>query len=75
MPFVVIALIDTLALNRNCSENYEFVQAVCHFTHDTANNQQTIRGEGNKIYSLYVAEAAPLRVALSEDVRAKITEA
>lgn len=52
---------------RNRSENYEFFQAVSHFTHETSPNKQLTTEGARKIYNLYVVEAAPLRVALGDE--------
>lgn len=53
---------------RNRSENYEFFQAVSHFTHESCSNKQLTTDSARKIYNLYVSEAAPLRVALGDEI-------
>lgn len=52
---------------RNRSENYEFFQAVSHFTHETTTNCQLTEA-ARKIYQLYVSETAPLRVDLDDGI-------
>lgn len=39
-----------------------------HFTHETSHNKQATADAARKIYNLYVSEAAPLRVALEDEV-------
>lgn len=53
---------------RNRSENYEFFQAVSHFTFESCANKQLTTASARKIYNLYVSEAAPLRVALGDEI-------
>lgn len=57
-----------LARCRNRSENYEFFQAVSHFTYESCANKQLTTDSARKIYNLYVSEAAPLRVALGDEI-------
>lgn len=59
-------------MSRNRSENYEFFQAVSHFSYDTAKNKQVTIDAANKIYSLYVSETAPLKVVLEDEIRQNI---
>lgn len=61
-------------MRRNRSENYEFFQAVSHFSHDPTCNKHSTADEAKKIFSLYVADTAPLKVALGDDVRSQIEE-
>ncbi|CAN0188711.1 unnamed protein product, partial [Hapterophycus canaliculatus] len=59
----------------NRSENYEFFQAVSHFTHEASTNKQQITDAARMINNLYVAEDAPLRVALGDEVHQSIKKA
>ncbi|CAM9157390.1 unnamed protein product, partial [Sphacelaria rigidula] len=58
----------------NRSENYEFFQAVSHFTQDTSTCTRATCDEAKKIYNLYVSDAAPLRVSLGENISAQIKQ-
>lgn len=53
---------------RNRSENYEFFQAVSHFTHESCANKKLTTDSARKIYNLYVSKTAPLRVALGDEI-------
>eukprot|EP00752_Nemacystus_decipiens_P010574 g9417.t1 len=59
----------------NRSENYEFFQAVSHFTFESCANKQLTTDSARKIYNLYVSEAAPLRVALGDEIYQDIKKA
>ncbi|CAM9469004.1 unnamed protein product [Scytosiphon promiscuus] len=59
----------------NRSENYEFFQAVSHFTHESSTNTQLIKDAARMIYNLYVADDAPLRVALGDEIYQSIKKA
>lgn len=43
-----------------------------HFSHDTSTNKRIASAEANKIYSLYISDAAPLKVDLGEDIPVEI---